>query len=281
MSGPQASKREIRKGYVDVPGGQLHYRGLDADNDDPPIVFFHRTPVTSASFERVMLELAGWRRMIAFDTPGFGESLWLDDNAGMADFVACFTTALDRLGIAACHVVGHHTGAHFAAELAVRHPTRVLSVMIDGAMVAAPAERSVPPAPPVPAELVDADGDYARNIWAFLRPYYTQFDPDCIHREYVGALGSTFTRQACMAVVRAHDLAAILGRITCPLLASAAEDDVFVAHLAEVERICPQAQLRVYGSAGIASPELQTAAFAGLVRDTVGLAGDDRVAQIP
>ena len=64
----------VRKAYVDTRFGQIHYRYLAAGNSDAPVVFFHRTPVTSASFVPVMEGLAGWRPMVAFDTPGFGAS---------------------------------------------------------------------------------------------------------------------------------------------------------------------------------------------------------------
>jgi len=256
------------KAYVDTRFGQIHYRSLAADNSEAPLLFFHRTPVTSASFVAVMHELAGWRPMIAFDTPGFGASFVPEPAAAMPDFVAFFIAALDALEIGTFHLVGHHTGAHFAAELALHLPDRALSLMIDGAMVTNAEERAaLRPAPPI---TVDDQGIYARHAWDFLRPYYTCFDGQCIHAEFVGALSSTFTRSACMAAVQSHDLGAVLSGVSIPVLASAAADDVFVHHLDRIAAALPGAAIHTYENAGIASPELRPATFAGLVKASVG-----------
>lgn len=260
----------IRKAYVDTPYGQIHCRISDSGKGDAPVLLFHRTPVTSASFEPVMEHLAGWRTMIAFDTPGFGASFVPDDSASMQDFVTFFGAAVDALGIGSFHLVGHHTGAHFAAELAVHLPQRALSLMVDGAMVTTAEERAGMGAPP--PVIVDEDGQYARNAWAFLRPYYTVFDARCIHAEFVGALASTFTRTACMTQVRAHDLAATMAMVACPILATAAADDVFAPQLERISVACPEARTHVYGNAGIASPELQTEVFAELIKRSAEMA---------
>ena len=254
----------VRKAYVDTRFGQIHYRYRAAGNSDAPVVFFHRTPVTSASFVPVMEGLAGWRPMVAFDTPGFGASFTPEPDAAMPNFVAFFTAALDALEVETFHLVGHHTGAHFAAELALHLPDRALSLMIDGAMVTTAEERAAQrSAPPV---TVDEKGDYAQKAWDFLRPYYTCFDEQCIHAEFVGALSSTFTRSACMAAVLAHDLGAVLSGVSIPVLASAAADDVFVNHLDRITAARPGTAIHTYENAGIASPELRAATFAGLVR---------------
>jgi pimeloyl-ACP methyl ester carboxylesterase len=261
----------IRKAYVDTSVGQLHYRSVDAPGSAfAPVLFFHRTPVTSASFTRVLQQLAGWRRLIAFDTPGFGESFVPADDAGMATFVRAFTDAIAALGIERFHLVGHHTGCHFAAELAALSGSGALSLLLDGAMVPSAEERARV-VPPIPAPVIDRSGSYARNAWDFLQPFYTVFDERCIHDEYVGALASTFTRTACMKVVRGHDLAALLAAIRCPIVACAAQDDVFAPHLERVSAVNSAAVIRRYGNAGIASPELQTAAFCGLVQEAVAL----------
>ncbi|MFM2422326.1 MAG: hypothetical protein RL291_856, partial [Pseudomonadota bacterium] len=110
---------------------------------------------------------------------------------------------------------------------------------------------------------------YAHKAWEFLQPFYTVFDERCMHDEFVGALASTFTRAACMKVVRGHDLAAVLQSVRCPLLACAAEDDVFAPHLERIRAVNDAAVIHRYGPAGIAAPELQTEAFCAMVRDCV------------
>ncbi len=260
------STATIRKSYVDTPLGQLHLRSVEGPG--APVLFLHRTPVTSASFERVLTQLSGWRRLIAFDVPGYGDSFVPAAGTVLPDLVSAFHAALATLGIERFHVVGHHSGASLAAALA-QHPG-ALSLMIDGAMVSSAEERARL-TPPPPAPVIDRSGQYTQLAWKFLEPYYTVFDERCIHDEFVGALRSTFTRGAHLLAVRAHDLGATLARLNCPVLACAAEDDVFAAHLERVSAALPRALVRRYGQAGIAGPELQTEAFCALVRETVAL----------
>jgi pimeloyl-ACP methyl ester carboxylesterase len=262
----------IRKGYVDTSGGQLHYREVAGPSGDAPLVFFHRTPVSSRSFEQVMLALAGWRRTLAFDTPGFGGSYTPEDDTPIESFTRAFREALAATGVTRCHLIGHHTGAHFAAEIAAQAPEMVLSLMIDGAMVTTAAERAG--SGPSPDPVIDRDGSYARAAWEFLLPYHSVFEGRVIHEDYVGALASMFTRGACMKAIRAHDMVAVLARVRCPVLATAACDDVFLAHLERIRAVCPDAALRIYAEAGIAAPELRSDEFAALVREAVAMAGD-------
>lgn len=254
----------IRKGYTDTSFGPLHHRSIGGPG--APVLFLHRTPVSSASFERVFEQLAGWRHLLAFDVPGFGESFVPAEDAGLPVFVQAFAEAMAAMGIERFHLVGHHSGAGIACELAAA--PGALSLMIDGAMLTSAEERARV-TPPVPAPVIDRSGAYAQAAWNFLQPYYTVFDGRCMHEEYVGALRSTFTRGPLLRAVRGHDLAAALARVRCPVLASAAEDDVFAAHLERVRAVLPQALLRRYGKAGIAGPELQAESFAALVREAV------------
>lgn len=274
------TSQALRKGYAETSHGQIHYRacGLGSVSGDP-VLFFHRTPVCSASFVPVLQALAGWRPMVAFDTPGFGQSFTPAQDADMAVFIEAFAQAIADLEIARYHLVGHHTGSHFATELAAIPGSGALSLMIDGAMVTSAQEREQK-TPPNPAPIITREGEYLGQTWAFLQPYYTVFDAVCVHHEFVGAMHSTFTRAACMNVVRKHDMAQALGRVGCRVLASAACDDVFAPHLERVHEISPQAVIATYGPAGIASPELQTERFAQLVQQSATLEISDRPSSI-
>ena len=61
----------MRRGYVDVEFGQLHYR---ESGEGPPLVLLHKTPSSSIQYSRVMPLLGERYRCIALDTPGFGMS---------------------------------------------------------------------------------------------------------------------------------------------------------------------------------------------------------------
>lgn len=48
----------VRKAYLDMSEGQLHYRFIDGPGEIP-VVFFHQTASSSAMFEQLMVRLQG------------------------------------------------------------------------------------------------------------------------------------------------------------------------------------------------------------------------------
>ena len=63
----------IRKAYADTRLGQIHYRFVDApEAAGAPVLFFHRTPVTSASFDRVLATRFGLNAIAAVKDGAWG-----------------------------------------------------------------------------------------------------------------------------------------------------------------------------------------------------------------
>jgi len=129
----------VRRGYVDTALGQIHYRERGSGR---PVLLLHQTASSSVMWERAMRCLPDGLRLIAMDTPGFGASdppdgLPADGLRYYAGRVAGF---LDALGVERAAVVGHHTGAMIAAELAAAQPRRVERLVLIGAVVLPSAE---------------------------------------------------------------------------------------------------------------------------------------------
>lgn len=257
----------IIKGYAQTSAGQVHYRKVAGEGD--PVLFFHRTPVCSSSFEKALNALAGWRPLYAFDTPGSGESFVPPPGVALDYYRDVFVEAIDDLGIDRFHLVGHHTGTHFTVEIAAAHPQRTLSMLIDGAMYSLPEEREQAKKRDFSPPQVTPAGDHVMAGWNFLLPFYPNFDAKCIHAEFVGAMRTLFTRETCLRALSAEDYRDVLGRVQCPVHACCAEDDVFVGHLERIARDYPDIPQSIYGPAGIAGPDLQTDAFTQTVRSWV------------
>ncbi|HEU0101532.1 MAG TPA: alpha/beta hydrolase [Mycobacteriales bacterium] len=119
------------RGYVDVDGGQVHYRA--AGSDGPAVVLFHESPRSSSVYTDVLPLLGERVRAVAFDTPGYGLSDPLPAGADFPAYVSVLEQAIDRLGIDTFVPVGMKTGSSIAAELAGRHfPGRVPRAVLYG-----------------------------------------------------------------------------------------------------------------------------------------------------
>jgi len=145
----------VRATRVQLATG-LGLRAIEAGPaQGPPVLLVHGWGIHSYLWRKTIPALVsgGWR-VHAIDLPGHG----LSDKplaqgsytlAAMVDYVLA---AMDTLGLAASPVVGQSMGGRIAAELAIRHPERVVSLVLFGAVGFgdAPAVASLAPRLPGP-----------------------------------------------------------------------------------------------------------------------------------
>ncbi|QVM84712.1 alpha/beta fold hydrolase [Novosphingobium decolorationis] len=132
--------RWAARGYADGPYGQIHYRH---EGQGLPIVLLHQAPMTSAQYDRVLEPLA--RRgfhAVAIDMPGFGMSDPVEGTPRVEDWAACVPPVLDALGHGSATILGHHTGALVATEVALQFPDRVRALVLNGPMPLTEEERA-------------------------------------------------------------------------------------------------------------------------------------------
>jgi pimeloyl-ACP methyl ester carboxylesterase len=128
-----------RRGYAEGPYGQIHYQQL---GEGKPILLLHQTPMTSFQFDNVYAPLAACGlRPIGMDMPGFGLSDPVGGVPTISDFAQAVPALLDTLGIATTTILGHHTGALVANEVAVQFPDRVNAVIFNGPLILTEADR--------------------------------------------------------------------------------------------------------------------------------------------
>ena len=120
----------VQKGYVDSPMGQVHYRTC---GEGTPLLMLHMTPQSSLQFQNTfpLLINAGFQ-VIAPDTPGYGMSDKPESPPSIEEYSSIFTYVLDSLNIQSTGVIGHHTGAAMACELAKSHPDRINKIVLHG-----------------------------------------------------------------------------------------------------------------------------------------------------
>jgi pimeloyl-ACP methyl ester carboxylesterase len=151
----------IRRGYIDTPEGQIHYRTA---GEGEPLVLLHRTALSSAFFESVLpLFAAKGRTAVAFDTPGFGASDPPPEPPNMTYYAKRMVEAAALLGFDQFDLLGNHTGATIAARMAADFPSNVRHLVLWGYPMMAPEDMArVRRAEPVE---FPPDGSYVPNSW--------------------------------------------------------------------------------------------------------------------
>jgi pimeloyl-ACP methyl ester carboxylesterase len=121
----------VSRFLCDTKLGQVH--GVTAGSGPgTALLLLHQTPRSVDEFAEVMPLLAAERRVVALDTPGYGCSDRVPGRPTVADYAYSALQVLDALRIDRVVVVGHHTGAVIAVEMAAAFPERVERVVLSG-----------------------------------------------------------------------------------------------------------------------------------------------------
>ncbi len=262
----------IHKFYAATSAGQIH--GRRTESDGIPVVLLHRTPVSSAGFEPLMhfLESAG-QSAVALDTPGFGASFMPEGQPVSGDYGRWLLEALDSLGVTQFHLAAHHTGTHFATEIAAAAPERVLTLTLSGVLLAPAAERPKLRADIGDAPDIDLQGRYFKSTFDLMRSLFLDPVPDLVHAEAMGALIAGKGRDLAFDAIFAQDFAGLMQQIlqrnqTRVQLVQAADDPLTLnGMLARFREMFPQVPVTLAGPAFLAMPERQPGAFARSILD--------------
>ena len=119
----------MRRGYVDTSLGQIHYR---TQGEGAHLVLLHATPRSSRIFERIAYLLSANFQVVAFDTPGFGNSDPLPADTSIDGLATAFLEAMERLHLPRAYVLGYHTGNKIAAAMTASSPDRIARLMLVG-----------------------------------------------------------------------------------------------------------------------------------------------------
>ena len=169
----------IRRGFVDLAHGQMHYRHAGAGSltaDGAPLLVIHASPGSSRQQVGLIADFAAHSAVLAPDTPGNGDSVALGTpEVSVTQMAGAYLAFMDALGVGKVNLYGSHTGAAIAAELAILAPERVGAVVLDGISVMSAEELAdvlthyAHPFDP------DLDGAYLQRIFQFCRDQYLFF----------------------------------------------------------------------------------------------------------
>lgn len=237
----------MRRGYVDTSLGQVHYR---ESGQGPVLLLLHQTAESSRMYTDVMPLLARDFRVIATDTPGFGESDKPDAPPSMADYARCMFEALERLDVRTASILGHHTGASIAVEMAASRPDRVQKLVLSGCPDYDPEVRAEKLKNVAPASLA-ADGSHFAKAWARVAPYRTGWaTTEQTDRAAQDTLKAGPNYYFAYVAVFSYDVRARIPAITAPTLLIGGETDTLTARLPLIQPLFRKAELHVFKGSG-------------------------------
>jgi pimeloyl-ACP methyl ester carboxylesterase len=239
----------VRKRYVDLAHGQVHYR---VGGKGPPVVLLHDSPRSSVMHLPQFQWLGQRFTVYALDTPGYGNSTPLpaEPAATIPDFGAALGEALHALGIGPCPVYGFHTSSKIALDLATRADTPLCAAILDGL--------SLPPGPPdedfirryMKPFAVAADGSHLAAQWSKVLDFHRFFpwfahsaatrlgmalpDDGHLHTYCMDTLMAGAAWSSAYAAAMRYPARAAIGQLRVPVTFACRSDDVLYRYLDEL-----------------------------------------------
>ena len=134
------------RGYTCCRYGQMHVWDAAPDTPRAPtLVLLHQNPSAAMEYDRLIADMARDRRVVAFDTPGYGMSDPPPAPLSIAAYAASFVDAIDAMALAQdgpIDVFGFHTGSLLAVELGLALPDAVGRLVLSGIPMRDPADRA-------------------------------------------------------------------------------------------------------------------------------------------
>lgn len=116
--------------HVDVEGLQIGFRRT---GDGPPLVLLHGGVCDSRVWRDQLDDLSDDFTVVAWDTPGCGQSSDPPESFRLPDYADCLARFIDVVGLGRPHLLGHSFGGGLALELYRRHPGIPRSLVLAGA----------------------------------------------------------------------------------------------------------------------------------------------------
>lgn len=253
------SPTAISKAYADTSYGQVHYRfALPPEKvvgKINPMIFLHKSASSSASYDSLMgiYSTKGYA-CYAPDMPGFGGSFDPSEEAvvdisakATAWYIEVFMEVFTKLHLVGqgnsrkCHIIGHHSGAVLALELAATRPEFVASICLVGPAVMSEEERAAMKEIYLkPFNEPQGDGSHLLKTWDYLGRMGVGEDLGLWQREAVDHIRAWRGRNLIYGAVWAQESEALYDQIACSILLLCARDDVLWRYFGHVQSLRPE-----------------------------------------
>ena len=210
--------------FVDVPAGTIHCAIAGTGR---PVLLLHQTPRSWDEYRDVLPLLGRSFQAIAMDTIGFGDSSKPPPGRDSIEHWAEVAMSLaDALGIGRLSLVGHHTGAVIATEIAAAYPERIEAAVLSASALVDAGFRARHAKPSrIDSAVRRPDGTHLTELWRTRQPWYPEGDIDLLERFVVDALKAGPRAAEGHAVVARYVMETRLPLIRCPVLVIAPTAD--------------------------------------------------------
>ncbi|MFK7955279.1 MAG: alpha/beta fold hydrolase [Lysobacterales bacterium] len=259
----------IERDFATVGYGQLHYRIARPKNAQAvrfhPVVCFHQTPNSSQVFIELMTKLATDRVVYALDTPGLGQSDLPRSAPEVADYAQAMAEFIQVMELESVDVIGYHTGASIAAQLAGMPETRVSHLMLVGLALFTNDEREQFFDQPWPKPIAE-DGSHLLAEWQRSHQWRGAGQTDAsVIRTFVEKIQAGDRAWWGARAVMRHDLQAVLKDLSVPTMVVNSRDDLFTI-TPRIAELRPDISLVTLDQWGFGIFEVQPKRMADLAR---------------
>lgn len=219
----------VTRRFVETSAGTIHC-AIAGEGKGKDVLLLHQTPRSWNEYRDVLPLLGRRRRTIAIDMIGFGDSSALPSGSDSIErWAEVALDLLKALEVGQAHLVGHHTGAVVATEMAVRAPECARSVVLSSApfddadtraahLEAGPIVDNVSPEP---------DGSHVAELWRGRAGFYPEGRVDLLEAFLIDALKAGPRAAEGHQVVARYDMQAAVKSLRCPVLLVGATDDPY------------------------------------------------------
>ena len=154
---------------------------------------------------------------------------------GISYYVDVFILLVKHAGLSKFHVLGHHSGASIATEMAVLYPDRVLSLCLIGpALLTHEEQRAIAPQELVMYNRPLADGSHLKKSWDYVNSQ-GGWDVVQLHGQALDTIRAYEGRNQVYTCVFSQPMIELLVKVACPVLGLSSETDVLHAYMSRVE----------------------------------------------
>jgi pimeloyl-ACP methyl ester carboxylesterase len=216
---------QVERSFVATPSGRIH---IASTGSGAPVLLLHQTPRSWDEFRDVLPLLGRHYHVIAMDTVGYGDSDPLPEGqASIENWAKAAHQLLVALGIGRAAIVGHHTGAAIAVEIAAAFPKAVVALVLSASPYVDSARRmqASKTGHVIDHAVPRADGGHLAELWSMRQPFYPPDRIDLMERFIVDALKAGPRAAEGHRVVDRYEMETRLPRVRCPTLVIAPTAD--------------------------------------------------------